>query len=99
MRHSLLLSVISSLVLSSVFAQSSDTVSLKEVRIKSYKTFNGVGHINETSGQVIFSGKKNEVLAIDSLNANKAINNTRQIIGRIPGLNIIETEAAIPELR
>ena len=30
---------------------------------------------------------------IDSIQANKAINNTRQIIGRIPGLNIIETES------
>lgn len=32
-------------------------------------------------------------MLIDSLEANKAINNTRQIIGRIPGLNIIETES------
>ena len=54
---------------------------------------NGVGHINEHSGQVIFSGKKNELLVIDSLDANKAVNNTRQIIGRIPGVNIIETES------
>ena len=54
---------------------------------------NGIGNINEYSGQVIFSGKKNEVLTIDSLDANKAINNTRQIIGRVPGVNIIETEA------
>ncbi len=54
---------------------------------------NGVGHINGYSGQVIYSGKKNEVLSIDSLDANKAVNNTRQIIGRIPGVNIIETES------
>ena len=30
---------------------------------------------------------------IDSLDANKVINNTRQILGRIPGLNIVETES------
>jgi Fe(3+) dicitrate transport protein len=54
---------------------------------------NGIGHINNYSGQIIFSGKKNELLTVDSLSANKAINNTRQIIGRIPGVNIIETEA------
>jgi Fe(3+) dicitrate transport protein len=78
---------------SSAIAQNRDTVSLNTFQVKAYKTFNGVGHISETSGQVVFAGKKNEVLAIDSLNANKAVNNTRQIIGRIPGLNIIETEA------
>ena len=27
------------------------------------------------------------------MDANKAINNTRQILGRIPGLNIVETES------
>ena len=41
---------------------------------------------------IIYAGKKNEVILVDSLDANKAINNTRQILGRIPGLNIVETE-------
>ncbi len=54
---------------------------------------NGIGHVNNYSGQIIFSGKKNEMLTIDSLDANKSINSTRQIIGRVPGLNVIETEA------
>jgi Fe(3+) dicitrate transport protein len=40
------------------------------------------------------TGKKNEVILIDSLDANKAINNTRQILGRVPGLNIVETESS-----
>ncbi len=76
-----------------ISAQNKDSMSLNEIVVKGYKTMNGVGHINGYSGQVIFSGKKNELLTIDSLDANKAVNNTRQIIGRIPGLNIIETEA------
>lgn len=75
------------------FAQKNDTISLHEIQINGFKTMNGIGHVNNYSGQVIFSGKKNEVLTIDSLNANKAVNNTRQIIGRVPGLNVIETEA------
>jgi len=65
---------------------------LKEVSITTYKTMNGIGHMKDNDGQIIYAGKKNEVLVIDSLDANKAINNTRQIIGRIPGLNIAETE-------
>ncbi len=46
----------------------------------------------EVRDGIIYAGKKNEVILVDSLDANKAINNTRQILGRIPGLNIVETE-------
>jgi Fe(3+) dicitrate transport protein len=75
-------------------AQSLDsTLVLKEVVITSYKAMNGIGRMKDNDGQIIYAGKKNEVLVIDSLDANKAINNTRQIIGRIPGLNIIESES------
>ena len=66
---------------------------LKDLTIQGYRTMNGIGRMKDEVGQVIFAGKKNEVLLIDSLDANKALNNTRQIIGRIPGLNIIETES------
>ena len=52
----------------------------------------GTGHMPEVRDGIIYSGKKNEVILVDSLDANKAINNTRQILGRIPGLNIVETE-------
>lgn len=54
---------------------------------------NGIGRMNDRAGEIIYAGKKNEVLQLDNLEANKAINNTRQIIGRIPGANIIETES------
>lgn len=53
----------------------------------------GTGRMNDYVNQIIYAGMKNELLEIDSLDANKAINNTRQIIGRIPGVNIIETES------
>ncbi len=66
---------------------------IKEVNIITYKAMNGIGRMGDEANQIIYSGKKNEVLQIDSMDANKAINNTRQIIGRIPGLNIIETES------
>ena len=46
----------------------------------------------DVRGNIIYAGKKTEVILVDSLDANKAINNSRQILGRIPGLNIVETE-------
>ena len=78
-----------------VLAQIKDTVpvtDLKEIKVVGYKTINGIGHFNEVHGAVIYAGKKTELIEVDSIDANKAINNTRQILGRIPGLNIVESE-------
>lgn len=71
---------------------SSVTTELKAIKVVGYKAINGIGHFNEVHGAVIYAGTKTEVIEVDSLDANKAINNTRQILGRIPGLNIIESE-------
>lgn len=76
-------------------AQTKDTsgiISMREVLVIGYKAMNGIGHFNEVNGQVIYAGKKTEVIEVDSIDANKAINNTRQILGRVPGLNIVESE-------
>jgi Fe(3+) dicitrate transport protein len=74
---------------------SNDTIKtrfLKEVTVTGIRTVRGTGHMPEVKDGIIYAGKKNEVILVDSLDANKAINNTRQILGRIPGLNIVETE-------
>ena len=88
-------------LLCSIIGSAQDTISnqnklnnLEEIVIKGYKTQNGIGHLLEEKDGIIYAGKKNEVIVVDSLNANKAINNTRQILGRIPGLNIVETESS-----
>ncbi len=70
----------------------SKTIVLKEVSVTGIRTVRGTGHMPEVKDGIIYAGKKNEVILVDSLDANKAINNTRQILGRIPGLNIVETE-------
>jgi Fe(3+) dicitrate transport protein len=77
----------------SVFGQDTTKV-LEGVTISGYRTVNGVGHMLDVKDGIIYAGKKNEVIIVDSLDANKAINNTRQILGRIPGLNIVETESS-----
>ena len=83
------------LSLVTTIAQQKDTSkTLKEVIVTGYKTVNGVGHLLEMKDGIIYAGKKTEVIIVDSLDANKAINNTRQILGRIPGLNIVETESS-----
>ncbi len=79
----------------STLAQKNDTIKLHildEITVTGFKTVRGTGHMPEVRNGIIYAGKKNEVIIVDSLDANKAINNTRQILGRIPGLNIVETE-------
>ena len=79
----------------SALSQKEDSIkihSLNEVIVTGFKTVRGTGHMPEVNNGIIYAGKKNEVILVDSLDANKAISNTRQILGRIPGLNIVETE-------
>jgi len=76
-------------------AQNKDSLKvsqLEEIKVVSYISMNGIGHFTEIVPPVIYAGKKTEVIIVDSVDANKAINNTRQILGRVPGLNIIESE-------
>ncbi len=70
------------------------TQRLDEVRVLGLKSKNGLGNLGQVSGSVIYAGKKTEVLVLDSLDANTAQNNPRQILGRIPGANFSETEGA-----
>jgi Fe(3+) dicitrate transport protein len=67
---------------------------LAEVIIAGIKTITGMGRIDEVHDGIIYSGKKTEVLLLDSLNANTAQDNTRQVLGRIPGANFSETEGS-----
>lgn len=78
-----------------LYAQITDSMQLNElneVLVTTYISMNGIGHFTTSHHPFIYTGKKTEVILTDSLDANKAINNTRQILGRVPGLNIVESE-------
>ena len=88
--------LVSTILLYSQFCNSQikDTTKLIEIVVKGFKTVNGLGHLSDSKDGIIYAGKKNEIILVDSLDANKSVNNTRQILGRIPGLNIVETESS-----
>src|SRR6185437_1165022 len=71
-----------------------ETETLTEVKVVGIESKNGMGHLNDVAGTIIYAGKKTEVLVVDSLDANTAQNNPRQILGRVPGMNFSETESA-----
>lgn len=68
--------------------------SLPEVIVKGEKKRWDVGLLTTTQGTSIYSGKKNEIIYLDKVQANTAINNARQIYAKVPGVNIIENDEA-----
>jgi len=48
----------------------------------------------ETKENVIFSGKKNEVIKLNNINANLTTNNAREVFSRIPGVTIWENDGS-----
>ncbi len=68
---------------------------LNDVNVKAEKdkTF-GITRLKAVEGTTINAGKKSEVVVMDDIVANKAANTTRQIYGKVAGLNIWESDGA-----
>ena len=64
---------------------------LPEVIIRAVRTPLRVG-LNDVSGAGIYAGRRTEVVPLDPTTANLATNNARQILARVPGLNVIEND-------
>ena len=69
-----------------------NTQLLKELTIMGTPSINGMGYMMESKDGIIYSGMKTEVLVMDSMDANTAQDNPREVLGRIPGSNYSETE-------
>jgi len=76
------------------FVLNPENIEMHEVIVKGNISINGMGHLAESSDGIIYSGKKTEVLVLDSMNANTAQNNPREVLGRVPGSNYSETEGS-----
>jgi Fe(3+) dicitrate transport protein len=78
-------------------AQPTDTLRarpLSEVVVRGIRAITGVGFLTDEHDGALFTAKKTEVLLLDSLVANTAQNNPRQVLGRVPGANYSETEGS-----
>ena len=69
-------------------------LTLKEVTILTSRGIRGNETLSETKDYSIFAGKKNEVIKLDNINANLAMNNSRQIFGRTPGISVWENDGS-----
>ena len=65
---------------------------LSEVVImKQNKKIFAINKLKDIEGTAIYAGKKTEVVSINNLTANKAVNNARQIYAQVVGLTINES--------
>src|SRR5580700_8538153 len=53
---------------------------------------NGVERLPDNRDGIIYTGQKNVVLVIDSMNSNTAQSSMREELGRVPGANIAEAQ-------
>lgn len=70
------------------------SVTLEPVVVTAARPLHVIGHLPDVRDNVIYNGKKTEVIVLDSLQANLAQDVERQILGRIPGAHFSETAAA-----
>lgn len=70
------------------------TVSLDEFQLSASRGILGQDHLPEVDDFRINAGKKNEVIRIGEINANLAMNNSRQIFGKTPGISIWENDGS-----
>lgn len=69
-----------------------DTITLREAEVIAVDSSFGSLQLRGVEGTAIHVAKKNEVLVVGDIDANKAVNNARQVYARVPGLNIQESD-------
>ena len=67
---------------------------LAPVVVSADRALHVIGHRADLEDNVIYAGKKTEVILLDSLHANVGQDVERQILGRIPGAHFSETAGA-----
>ena len=70
------------------------TYALKGVDVTATRGVRGNERLAEVDGFTINATKKNEVIILDNINANLAMNNARQVFGRTPGISVWENDGS-----
>ncbi len=102
MRPLLYFVVIQALISFNLAAQPKDTLQTQPRDIKlgtvqvegSPNAFNGIGRLPETTLTGLGATKKTEIIYLDKLNLNTAVNTTRQVFAKVPGIQIWENDGS-----
>ena len=69
-------------------------ISLNEILIKENQITNEIERMPDLKNNVIYTGKKNEVIQLNRINADLSTNNTRQVFAKVPGMSIWENDGS-----
>jgi len=72
----------------------SDVTELQGVSVFAQPGVKGNTFLPEVNEYTITAGKKNEVILLDNLQANLAMNNSRQIFSKTPGISVWESDGS-----
>lgn len=82
----------------SMLAQTKDTTVSKSVDLKGVSVSANlpgtVERMPEVKYGAIYSGKKNEVIQMESIKADLSTNNTRQVFAKVPGVHVWENDGS-----
>jgi Fe(3+) dicitrate transport protein len=82
---------------STLCAQQTDSTVVEQldpILITVYRTLGGMYRMPDMKDNVIYAGKKTEVIDLNQLNADLSTNNTRQVFSKIPGMSIWENDGS-----
>jgi Fe(3+) dicitrate transport protein len=73
---------------------SNKVIQFQEVIIKENQSINGKEYMPILKENVIYAGKKTEVILMDKINADLTSNNSRQVFAKVPGISIWENDGS-----
>lgn len=76
------------------FTLADENISLNEVTLLASGGIKGNEHMPEINDFSIYAGKKNELIKLANINANLAMNNSRQIFAKTPGISVWENDGS-----
>ena len=97
MKKSLVLISVSIVAFSTGYSQQNDTaktITLKEVTIHENQSLSEMERMPDLKENVIYAGKKTEVIVLDKINADLSTNSTRQVFAKVPGMSIWENDGS-----
>ena len=97
-RSILIFAALNMLLLSVTLAQKIDTTkvyNLNEIMVvTNHMPIGSVDRMPAMEGNIIYAGKKNEVIQLQTINADLSTNNARQVFAKVPGLSIWENDGS-----
>ncbi len=97
MQKKLPLIILGIFAVAATYSQQRDTtktIDLKEIVIFDNLFLNGIERMPDIKENVIYAGKKTEVILLNKINADLSTNNTRQVFAKVPGISIWENDGS-----